>query len=98
MALTEPSVEALQSQVRDLQAQCDHLKIALETSRQIGTAIGILMASRDLAEDEAFELMIAASNASHRKLRDIADRIVGTGRLVTGLPAHLPNQRSQNRG
>ena len=57
----------------------DNLRIALETSRTIGTAIGVLMALHKITVDEAFDVLRAASQRSHRKLRDIAEEVVRTG-------------------
>ncbi|HEX8092787.1 ANTAR domain-containing protein [Jatrophihabitans sp.] len=73
------------------QAQADHLRIALTTNRQIGTAIGILMASRKLTSDRAFDVLREASQHGHRKLRDIASEVIDTGTIelpvgVTRLP------------
>lgn len=44
----------------------------LRSSRVIGAAVGILMESRNLDEDEAFAVLAKASQDSNRKLRDIA--------------------------
>jgi AmiR/NasT family two-component response regulator len=57
----------------------DNLRIALETSRTIGTAIGVLMALHKITVDEAFAVLRTASQRSHRKLRDIAEEVVRTG-------------------
>jgi hypothetical protein len=58
-----------------------HLEVALLSARRIGAAIGILMATRKVTEDEAFELLRAASQAWPRKLRVVADDVVLTGTL-----------------
>lgn len=57
------------------------LEVALETSRQIGTAIGILMARHRVTSEDAFGLLRAASKHLNRKLRTIADEVVLTGEL-----------------
>jgi hypothetical protein len=49
---------------------------ALKSSRTIGAAIGIIMASRRLGEAEAFEVLRAVSQNSNRKLRDLAADLV----------------------
>lgn len=73
-----------------LQAQeAAHLQAALESSRQIGSAVGILMANDRLTSDEAFALLVQASRNLNRKLRDIADEVTRTG----ALPA--PAERSR---
>jgi AmiR/NasT family two-component response regulator len=58
-----------------------NLHIALNTCRRIGTATGILMATRQITEDAAFELLRATSLTTHRKIRDLADDVVLTGTL-----------------
>jgi hypothetical protein len=63
------------------QAQADHLRIALATNRQIGTALGILMASHKVTSDTAFDLLRRASQYSHRKLHDIALNVIETGTI-----------------
>ena len=60
---------------------------ALESSREIGTAIGILMARELCTADQAFDLLRVASQHTHRKLRDIAAHVKETGALPD-LPAH----------
>ena len=61
-----------------------NLRVALESNRQIGVALGVLMSRYKVSDDEAFTLMQMASQRSHRKLRDIAADVVETGDL------HLP--------
>lgn len=63
----------------------EQLEIALQSSRQIGTAIGILMARHLLTGDEAFARMSRASQQLNRKLRDIAEWVERTGTLP-GMP------------
>jgi ANTAR domain len=58
-----------------------HLERALESNREIGVAIGILMA-RDLhTQEQAFGRLRSASQNLHRKLRDVAAEVRLTGRL-----------------
>ncbi len=63
------------------QEMTENLNTALATSRRIGAAIGILMATRRTTEDDAFELLRQTSQRQHRKLRDVADDVVFTGVL-----------------
>jgi len=63
----------------------EQLEIALQSSRQIGTAVGILMARHLLTGDEAFARMSRASQQLNRKLRDIAEWVERTGTLP-GMP------------
>lgn len=71
------------------------LEIALQSSRQISTAVGILMSRHLLTGDEAFARMSRASQQLNRKLREIAELVERTGALP-GLPpadpSSLPSQ------
>jgi hypothetical protein len=67
------------------QRKSQNLTIALESSRQIGMAMGILMASKLIPAEEAFEQLRAASQHLHRRVRDIAVEVTETGELP-----HLP--------
>jgi tetrahydromethanopterin S-methyltransferase subunit F len=58
-----------------------NLQIALESSRQIGMAIGILMSSRLLTADQAFEELRRVSQQLNRKVRDVALEVNETGTL-----------------
>jgi hypothetical protein len=64
------------------QRRADHLEVALESSRLIGMAMGVLMSSRLLTADQAFEALRRASQHTGRKLRDIAREVTDTGVLV----------------
>lgn len=57
------------------------LGAALSTSRQIGAAVGILMAAHRIPEPDAFDLLRHASNSLNRKLHDIAQDVTDTGEL-----------------
>jgi GAF domain-containing protein len=63
------------------QAKVANLEVALTTSREIGVAMGVLMATHKLTRDEAFDLIRIASQRQHRKVRDIATEIADTGTL-----------------
>lgn len=58
-----------------------NLEVALGTSRQIGMAIGVLMAQYKITQEEGFAMLRVASQALHRKLRDIAAEVAETGAL-----------------
>ncbi|MDR6863660.1 ANTAR domain-containing protein [Phycicoccus sp. 3266] len=70
---------AVQSAVH--QQDVSNLEAALTSSRQVGTAIGILMARDLVSSDEAFERLRRASQELNRKLRDIAAEVALTGDL-----------------
>jgi DNA-binding response OmpR family regulator len=64
-----------------------NLERALSSNRQIGAAVGIVMATHKLTSDRAFALLRDASNQSNLKLRDVADQVVLTGTLDPWQPA-----------
>ena len=66
------------------------LERALETNRQIAMAMGIVMADRKCAQDQAFAHLRNVSQSLNRKLRDIAAEVVETGEvpLVPAGPPH----------
>lgn len=57
----------------------NHLTRALETNREIGVAMGILMAGGKLTSQQAFDQLRTASQNFNRKLRDIAADVARTG-------------------
>jgi hypothetical protein len=61
--------------------QVQHLKRALKTNRRIGVAMGVLMATHKVTDEQAFDLLRIASQNSNRKLAEVADDVVETGRL-----------------
>ncbi len=61
--------------------RAEHLRVALDTNRQIGTAMGILMARHRCSSEDAFTALRVTSQHQHRKLREIADEVVYTGTL-----------------
>lgn len=60
----------------------DQLEEGLKTRQVIGQAIGILMATRSLDADGAFDVLRKASQKSNIKLRDIADKVVERSRDI----------------
>jgi AmiR/NasT family two-component response regulator len=57
------------------------LESALQTCRRIGAAMGILMVTQMMTEEQAFEALRLASQQSQRRLRDLADDVVRSGTL-----------------
>jgi ANTAR domain len=78
-------------------AKADHLRIALHSSRQIGAAIGIVMSAHKLTDEGAFQLLRAASQHTHRKLRDIADDVIRTGWLDPTTLGRAPSPLGDGR-
>jgi GAF domain-containing protein len=57
------------------------LREALERSREIGRAVGILMARHQLTRDQAFNVLRMVSQDTNRKLHDVAVDVVDTGTI-----------------
>jgi GAF domain-containing protein len=62
-------------------SQAEHLRLALESNRQIGVAMGVLMSRQHVTRQQAFDLLRIASQHTHRKLADIAMDVCDTGIL-----------------
>jgi ANTAR domain-containing protein/GAF domain-containing protein len=58
-----------------------NLERALETNREIGVAIGILMTRQLTTREQAFEELRVASQHLNLKLRDVAQEVILTGDL-----------------
>jgi hypothetical protein len=63
------------------QERITNLELALTTNREIGIAMGVLMASFKTTSEDAFVMLRQASQRTHRKLRDIAVDVGETGML-----------------
>ena len=57
------------------------LQIALHSRDIIGQAKGILMERYKIRSEQAFDLLIAVSQRTNRKLREVADTLADTGEL-----------------
>jgi len=75
--------------------RAEHLMRALETSRDIGVAIGILMHQHKLTRSQAFDLLRIASQNSNRKVHDIAVDVADTG--VLPLPRRMHRGARERR-
>lgn len=62
-------------------AEAGNLRVALSSSREIGIAIGIVMATHRVSEQHAFDMLRTASQHTHRKLRDVAAEVALTGEV-----------------
>jgi hypothetical protein len=72
---------ALAIQMAAAREEASHLHRALLNSREIGMAMGVLMARHKISRSEAFDLLRVASQNSNRKLVDIASDVAETGLL-----------------
>jgi len=62
-------------------AKADQLERALHTSRRIGVALGIVMVTRGVDLDQAWELLSRASQDSNTKVSELADHVIQKGCL-----------------
>ena len=61
--------------------QADDLQAALESDRSIGMAIGILVVTRQLTDDAAFDCLRQVSSRRNVGLRLVAEEVVYEGAL-----------------
>jgi hypothetical protein len=79
--------------------RADGLTAALASNRDIGAALGVLMARLLVTREQAFDLMRIASQRTNRKLRDIAADVLETGTLAfLEQPQRVPGRPDQPRG
>lgn len=67
--------------IDDAEGRAQQVREGLASSRTIGTAIGVVMASYRLTAEQGFQLLVKASQDHNRKLRDIAAQVAATGKL-----------------
>jgi AmiR/NasT family two-component response regulator len=67
--------------------QQQRLRSAMQTRDLIGQAKGILMERFKITGDQAFRVLVHASQTSNRKLAEIAEDLVDSGELPTRPPA-----------
>ena len=75
-ALDRDILATLQIDEELTRAHIDQLEQALRTSRIIGAALGMVMASRDISQDEALEVLKSASSRSNVKLSVLCANMV----------------------
>jgi hypothetical protein len=87
---SDPQLAAARARILQLDAELNvaqrniaDLTAALESNRDIGAAIGILMVTRGVEAQAAFDLLRRASQSRHVKLRDVARDVVRLRGLET---------------
>jgi ANTAR domain len=85
--------ETLRAELEAERERSANLTAALATNREIGAALGILMAGRRCTLEAAFDVLRVASQTTHRKLRDIAADVILTGSLEEAEPPPRPRDR-----
>jgi ANTAR domain len=78
-------IDALEAEGTVDRSRINELRDALIMARRIGAGIGIIMGARRISEDEAFAVLVKASQHSNRKLRQVADELCVSGD-VSSLP------------
>ena len=73
------ALAAVRARLGSVELRAEHLEKALASNRRIGMAIGILMARRQLTEEQAFDCLRVESQRRNVKLREIAERVIYTG-------------------
>lgn len=73
-----------------------NLMQALESNRDIGVAMGVLMQRHGFTREQAFDVLRVASQDSNRKLADIAAEVAHTGTLT--IRHRRPGRAGANRG
>jgi hypothetical protein len=63
--------------------RASNLEFALDTNREIGKAVGLLMAEHNIGSEQAFEILRHASQTMNRKVRELAHEIVSRSEPTT---------------
>ena len=83
---TESFIFEMLQRLDEADSEATHLRRALEHSRDIGAAVGVLMAMKKVTRDEAFELLRRASQDQNRKVHDLALDVLTEGQLPGQAP------------
>ena len=62
--------------------RAENLNKALQSNREIGVAMGVLMNQHQFTRQQAFDVLRVASQNTNRKLADIAVEVADTGALT----------------
>jgi hypothetical protein len=81
-ALDRELIAELHAEGRLSQEHVAELQEALVSSRTIGAAIGILMASRQIGQEDALTVLKEASQRTNTKLRSLAETLVADAEVV----------------
>jgi hypothetical protein len=76
---SEATDHQLRQQLAEAERNVEQLTGAMRSNRDIGAAIGIVMAYRRVTQQRAFDLLRQASQRLNVKLRDVALDVIDTG-------------------
>ena len=74
-------IESLRRELEQARDEVTHLQRALQNSRDIGAAVGILMTTYKLPQAQAFELLRRSSQDANVKVARLALDVIDTGVL-----------------
>lgn len=80
-----PAIEAALARaadLRQLRTTETQLQMALNESREVSMAIGLLMERRRLGRQEAFEFLRTTARAQRRKIGEVAEEILSAAELL----------------
>lgn len=83
LGYVDDQVAQLGHALANAQDKIANLEIALRTCRRISVAVGVLMGTCKITEDQSFAMLVQTSQGLNRKLRDVADHVADTGALPT---------------
>ena len=75
-AETPTPVRAISERLDALTAEVNQLRIARDSNRRIGMAMGIVMNQRHVTDEQAFDILRRTSQNTNRKLRDVAEDVI----------------------
>ena len=78
---TEQFILELLQRLDAADTETAHLRKALDHSRDIGAAMGVLMALGKIPREEAFQVLRRTSHDHNRKLHEVALEVLSTGEL-----------------
>ena len=78
---TEQFIVEMLERLDSAEVRAEHLERALQHSRDIGAAVGILMARYKLTQEQAFAALRRVSQDSNVKLYSVALEVVRSGEL-----------------
>lgn len=78
--------------------RADNLALALDTNRQIGKAIGLLMAAHKISDEQAFNVLKRTSQDLNRKMHDIAVEFVAKEDSAAATEATAVTQANAGNG
>jgi hypothetical protein len=85
----EPPAGADADRLRALELEVTQLRTAMASRAVIEQAKGVLMLLTGCAEQVAFDLLTHISSHTHRKVRDVAQEVVGSATGRCSLPADV---------